>query len=265
VSADSNKTAPDIPIASLACSKCGVALPAEAQFCLKCGKPVSMPSKQAASGGQGFVVQAPQTALPRSKRKRWRIALWIVLCLVFVGIVWTATSDNPFAQGLQELTGFKHDQAILETETPFTVAAHSFRYYKFALPEGSTHVSIVGQFHVVNAASAGKQNSTGKSSDAGANNKIDDSIEVYVLSEPAFAIWQNGYVTSSVYESGNVSEGTLQSELPMGAGIYYLVFSNKTAPKITKNVTASILLRYKSWVPAWVRSLKERFLNWTGL
>jgi ribosomal protein L40E len=261
VSADSNETTPEVPTASLACSKCGAALPEEAQFCLKCGKPVSMPSKQAEAAGQGFVVQSPQAGLPRPKRKHWRIALWIFLGLVLVGIVWAATSDNPFAQGLQELAGFKHDQAILEAETPFTVAAHSFRYYKFALPEGSTHVSIVGQFNVVTAAPADKQNATNKSSDAA----VDNGIQVYVLSEPAFAVWQNGYATSSVYESGKVSDGTLQSELPAGAGIYYLVFSNKTAPKLAKNVTASILLRYKSWVPAWVRSLKERFLNWTGL
>ena len=57
-----------------------------------------------------------------------------------------ATSDDPFAQGVQELVGWKHDQTILET--PFSVTAHNFRYYKFDLPEGSDHVSIMGQFAV---------------------------------------------------------------------------------------------------------------------
>jgi hypothetical protein len=198
-------------------------------------------------------------AAQRPKRNRWRIVLWILLGLIFVGIAWTATSDNPFAQGLQELAGFKHDQAVLEAETPFTVVAHGFRYYKFTLPEGSSHVSIVGQFRVVNAVPAGKQNGAEKD-DAG----VDNDIEVYVLSEPAFAVWQNGYTTSSVYDSGKVSQGTLQSELPADAGIYYLVFSNKAAPKTAKKVTASILLRYKSWGSSETNTWK-RFVNWLGL
>jgi hypothetical protein len=194
----------------------------------------------------------------RPKRKRWHVVLWILLGLIFVGIVWTATSDNPFAQGLQEIAGIKHDQAILEAETPFTIAAHSFRYYKFTLPEGSSNVSIIGQFNVVNAVPAGKQNGTGGDVSA------DSSIEVYVLSEPAFAVWQNGYATSSVYESGKVSQGTLQTELPADAGVYYLVFSNKAAPNVAKKVTASILLRYKSWGTSGMRTWR-RFVDWLGL
>jgi hypothetical protein len=192
------------------------------------------------------------------KRKRWHVVLWIFLGLIFVAIVWTATSSNPFAQGLQELAGVKQDQAILEAETPFTVAAHSFRYYKFTLPEGSTHVSLVGQFHVANAV-AGRQNNTDKG-DASADN----GIEVYVLSEPAFAVWQTGYATGSVYDSGKVSEGTLQAELPAEAGIYYLVFSNKASSTIAKNVTASVLLRYNGWGSSGIRSWK-RLVNWLGL
>jgi hypothetical protein len=62
-----------------------------------------------------------------------------------------------------------------------------------------------------------------------------------------------------------VSEGKVQAELPAGAGIYYLVFSNKFAPKTTKNINASVLLRYKSWLPEWFRRMKDRFWNWLAL
>jgi hypothetical protein len=262
VSTETNKPATDVATANLACSKCGASLPEEAQFCLKCGKPVSAPAKRATI--TGGAVEAYQSTLPRPKRKR-RVVLWLMLVLVLVAILWAATSDNPFAQGMQELVGWKHDQSIVETEAPFPVAAHSFRYYKFALPEGSLHVSIVGQFSAAadsrNTAHGG--NTTGK--DAGKVTDVDNNIEVYVLSEPAFTVWQNGYATSSVYESGKVSQGTLQAEVPAGAGIYYLVFSNKSSPKAAKNVSATVLLRYKSWVPGWMRSLKERVVNWTGL
>ena len=164
-------------------------------------------------------------------------------------------APNPYAQGIQELVGWKHDQIILDT--PFSVGAHTFRFYKFNLPEGSVNVAIVGQFSVAADASKSKTGS--------GNNAADDGIEVFVLSEPAFTVWQNGYATSSVYESGRVSEGKVQAEIPAGAGIYYLVFSNKFATKTAKNVNADVLLRYKSWLPEWFRRMKDRFWNWLGL
>jgi ribosomal protein L40E len=266
LSTETNNSAEKLETVSLACSKCGARLPEAAQFCLKCGKPVSAP-KKATLTGRAAVLESPQALLPRAKRKR-HIVLWALLVLFFFALVWASTSDNPFAQGMQELAGWKHDQTILQTEAPFMVAAHSFRFYKFALPEGSTHVSIVGQFS--SAFSSSALTSSGASRGANRNTAdaatdADNNIEVYVLSEPAFTVWQNGYATSSVYESGKVAEGSLQAELPAGAGIYYLVFSNKFSPKAPKNVTASILLRYKSWVPNWFRRFKEWFVNWTGL
>jgi len=233
----------------LGCSKCGASLPDEAQFCLKCGKPVSLPVKEPVKIDEPVVELRP----PRVKTRR--IVLWVLFGLCLGAILWAATSDNPFAQGVQELVGWKHDQTILET--PFSVSARNFRYYKFDLPEGSTNVSIVGQF---TASTAEK-----KAGSAKPNTGEDTDVEVYVLSEPAFAVWQNGYATGSVYESGRVSQGTMQAELPAGAGVYYLVFSNKFSPKTTKSVNATVLLRYKSWLPESVRRMKERFWNWVGL
>jgi ribosomal protein L40E len=229
----------------LGCSQCGASLPDGAQFCLKCGKPVALPPKEKPAP------QPPIVGLPPLKKKR-RWGRWIALALFLVALIWVVNSDNPFAQGIQELAGFKHDQSVLDK--PFQLTAHNFRYYKFQLPQGSTNVSIIGQF-----SSAGER---GK----GANAKdLDNNVEVYVLNEAAFAVWQNGYATSSVYESGRVAQGTIQADLPAGAGIYYLVFNNKFSPKTAKDVSASISLRYKSWLPEWLRRGKERLWNWLGL
>ena len=235
----------------LGCSKCGATLPDEAQFCLKCGKPVSLPLKDPVK------IEEPVAELAPPRVKKRRIVLWVVLGLFLGAILWAFTTDNPFAQGAQELVGWKHDQAILQT--PFSVSARKFRYYKFDLPEGSTNVSIIGQF---TAASAEKKVGAPRSRDTGEAD--DNDVEVYVLSEPAFAVWQNGYATSSVYESGRVSQGTMQSELPAGAGVYYLIFSNKFSAKTPKSVNATVLLRYKSWLPESFRRMKERFWNWIG-
>ena len=247
MSSDTNKNSTDIPLANLACSKCGAALPEDAEFCLKCGKPVNSPPKPAVSASAA----AETKATPKPKRKR-HIVLWLFLALILIGITWVVTSDNPWAQEMQELAGKKHDQSILETEAPFSIAAHSFRFYKFDLPEGSAHISVVGQFSAAPDTRGSKI-----SNDPAKDAPVDSSIEVYVLTEPAFAVWEKGYAASSVYESGKVQQATVQANLLADVGVYYLVFSNKADAKTAKKVTATILLHYNSWGPNWFRRLKD--------
>ncbi|MGA2855671.1 MAG: zinc ribbon domain-containing protein [Candidatus Sulfotelmatobacter sp.] len=251
VSTPATDIAPPAATAILACSKCGTSLPQGSEFCLKCGKPVSVPPKSAAAD-RPKVVDTPPAELPRPRRKR-RIFRWILLAAVIVVIVWVMSSDSPVAQAVQEAVGWKHDQTILDTS--FSIGPHTFRYYKFALPAGSVNVAVVGQFATV----SDKQKEKDRDGD------LDNSIEVYVLTEGAFTIWQNGYATTALYESGRVAEGAIRTDLPAGEGIYYLIFSNKLAPKTAKNVHASALLRYKSWLPEWFRRMKDRFWNWFGL
>jgi len=186
--------------------------------------------------------------LPRA-RSKYYFFLWIVLAMLLAAIAWVATSSNPLAEGIQELAGNKHDQAILDT--PFSVTPHNFRYYKFSLPEGSTNVAIVGEF----AAAAESDNR--KSESKSQPQETETGIELYVLSESAFAIWQTGYATNSVFESGRVSHGKVQADLPAGPGVYYLVFSNKFSSKTGKKVNADVVLRYKSWLPDWLRRMKS--------
>ena len=174
---------------------------------------------------------------------------------MIVAIAWVLSSESPTAQAVQELVGWKHDQTILDA--PFSVGPHTFRYYKFTLPAGSVNVAVMGQFSTVSDVEKKKGREQSKNED--------NNIEVYVLSEGAFTIWQNGYATSSLYESGRASEGTIRTDLPAGEGIYYLVFSNKFAPKTAKSVRANALLRYRSWLPEWFRRMNNRFWNWLGL
>ena len=250
---------PEFPVvdASLGCIKCGADLPEGAQFCLKCGKPVSSPAKRPAAKVPP-IVGAPMPAVAKPRRTR-RLVLWLFLLIVLGVIVWAAASESPVAQGIQELVGWKHDQTVVDS--PFSISPGSFRYYKFPLPEGSVNVDIIGQFTVTGEAPKGGS-AKGKDKDA---DKDSNNVEVYVLSEPAFTVWQNGYATRSLYESGRVTEGKVNQELPAGAGIYYLVFSNKFAPKAGKSVQASVLLRYKSWLPESLRRMNDRFWNWVGL
>lgn len=247
-----DSSAPSTTKVILGCAKCGANLPDEAQFCLKCGNPVAVPPKRVT-----VVDVAPKA--PQRPKSRRRIYLWTVAAVLFAATIWVVSSDNPYALGVQEFVGWKHDQTILEN--PFTVTAHNFRYYKFALPEGSTNVSIMGQFTVSPAETKVRNR---QSKDSNAKEYVSD-IEVIVLSEPSFAIWQNGYATSDVYESGRVSRANVDAVLPAGAGVYYLIFSNKFADKNSKNVNATFLLRYQSWLPEWLRKMKGNLWSWLGI
>ena len=256
----SDSTQPPTAQVLLGCSKCGANLPDGSQFCLRCGKPVSSPPKAASDSP---IVDVPPAA-PRQKPKRRRVLLWLILSLVVVFIAWVGLSDSPVAQQLQEMVGWKHDQIILDES--FTVGAHTFRYYKFSLPEGSVNVAIVGQFTAVNAGNTpSARKDVAKDAAKDKNADTDNNIEVSVLTETAFTVWQNGFATSSIYESGRVTTGTVQADIPAGAGIYYLVFSNKFAPKNPKTIHANVLLRYKSWLPESFRRMKESLWNWMGL
>ena len=157
----------------------------------------------------------------------------MILVAASIAIVsWIAASDGPFAQGMREIAGWKPDQVILDKL--FSVGPHTFRYYKFALPEGSAKVAVVGQF------TAEAQNGQVKEKDNG--------IAVYVLTEAAFADWQSGNTRPSIYDSGIVPASIMQADIPAGAGTYYLVFSNKASPNTTKAVHATVRLRYQNWL-----------------
>jgi hypothetical protein len=187
----------------------------------------------------------PRVAPPRRKRHR---GFWILLVLFLLAIVWVIVSPDPFAQNVRDLAGDKHDQTVLET--PFSVSPHSFRYYKLTLPDGSTNVSLIGQF---TSSGESSKTSSPKVASTDQTSGPDREIELLVLTEPAFAIWQKGYDTSSIFDSGKVSDAKLHTDLPDGAGVYYAVFNNKFSASNAKKVNATLFLHYKSWVPDWLR------------
>lgn len=156
--------------------------------------------------------------------------------MVLVAIWWAATSDSTTAQQLRELATGAHTEAI--TEKPFSVNAHSFSSYKFTVPSGAVNVFVSGQF----SATSGPGN----------------EVEVYVLSDDAFVTWRNGYAISPYYDSGKVSQGAIHAMLPLGAGTYYLVFSNNFSVKTAKAVQADVTLHYNTWWPDWLFHIKDK-------
>ena len=118
----------------------------------------------------------PRPVVVRPPGRKRHYVLWTIFVLLLAVFLWLATSSNPFAEGIRELAGNRHDQAVVDS--PFSVSPKNFRYYKFNLPEASTNVAIVGDFTVLPDA-AGRKNDTKRPL-----SEPDNAIEVYVLSEP---------------------------------------------------------------------------------
>jgi hypothetical protein len=243
------------------CNRCSANLPDGSQFCLKCGQPVPSPENAAALATAPVVLPAnvaPVSVAPvRTPRPR-RITLWI-LCLVLLGVVvWAANSESPSAQQVQEFVRWSHAQTIVDTSV--SVNPHGFSSSKFTVPQGALNVTVTGDFSATASPRDGNENRSSKES----KNDHDPNIEAYVLTDAAFAVWSSGYSTATLYESGPVAAGNLNAPLPAGAGVYHLVFSNKTSSR-AKTVHATVLLRYKSWMPDAVVRLNDRFWYWIGL
>ncbi len=230
----------------------------------KCGKPLSgkplsmslnsaTPPRASSPKSPAAPEPPPPAEITPPPRKR-HVVLWVLLAILVGGVFWISISAGPVAQEVRELAGFKADRIILDSV--FSIGPHTFRYYKFSLPEGSANVAVAGQFKsAAQAPSAGSSKSAAGDNNVRDENKeenkhadIDNGIEVYVLTEPAFKIWQKESVTGSLYDSGNVAASTVHADIPAGPGIYYLVFSNKSAPKTSKSVHATVMLRYQSWL-----------------
>ncbi len=192
----------------------------------------------------------------RSGRQR-RIVPWLLVLVLLGAVLWAATGESPAAQQVQKFVGWSHAQTIIDA--PVSAKPRSFWSCEFTVPPGALHVSVTGEF---SAAADSLRNGNGSRDESGKD--ADNGIEAYVLTDSAFVVWSSGYSTSTLYQSGAVAGATIDAPLPAGAGVYHLVFSNKVSPR-AKTVHATVLLRYKSWLPDAVVRSKERFWNWIGL
>jgi hypothetical protein len=190
-------------------------------------------------------------------RRRQRILLWSLVPALLAALLWVATSRSPAAQAAQEFMHWSQAQTIVDAQA--AVNPHSFWSHEFTVPPGALDVSVTGEF---NASDVSPRQANGRNNQSGKDR--DNGIEAYVLTNSAFVVWKSGYSTDTLFQSGSVARDLINAPLPPGAGVYDLVFSNRTSPQ-AKTVHATVLLRYKSgWLNAVLR-LKERLWNWIGL
>jgi hypothetical protein len=181
---------------------------------------------------------------------------WLLLLALLGAMLWLATSETPSAQQMQEFVRWSHTETIVDTV--LSVNPRSFYSCEFTVPRSARSISIAGEF----SETPGTVRKSGKSNESGKDR--DTAIEAYVLTDAAFAVWRGGYSTQTQYESGPVASATINAPLPAGPAVYHLVFSNKSSPR-AKTVHATVMLRYKSWLPDAVVHMKDQFWSWIGL
>lgn len=223
------------------CSKCATKLSPGSHFCLRCGEP-STDNASASNSVPVFesVPESVGSSLPRP-RPRPRFAAWILIALLLAMVAWIATSDHPVAGQLRDLATNAHSETIVEATVP--VPSHNFAYYKFTVPPGAYNVVVNGTFTAAGNAGGGASN----------------DVQVSILTDAAFVTWRSGFSSNTFYDSGRITQGDIEAELPSGAGAYYLVFDNKFSLRAGKSVQSSVSVRYRRWWPAWLQSLKEEF------
>jgi hypothetical protein len=138
---------------------------------------------------------------------------WIVVALVTSGCWYSKPEVAPAYQAVAEPI----------VNGSFVVGPRTFTPYKFVVTTGMSKPRLEGTLTA-----------------QGAKN----DIEVTVLDEAQFTNWQNRDDFKATYESGRVTDTTLNVQLPETPATYYVVFSNRFSLMSNKAVTANVQLCY---------------------
>lgn len=103
------------------------------------------------------------------------------------------------------------------------VPSRGYQSYQFMAPDGSTNVSVKGNFEV----SGGSGN----------------DIKVFIMDAQAFTNWKNGHSVGTYYSSGQLTTDAIDKSVPSGQQMV-LVFDNSFSSFSSKQVKTTIDLLY---------------------
>lgn len=113
-------------------------------------------------------------------------------------------------------------QVVTLVNGVITVQPGHYNYYWMTIPAGATIVRVTGTFTV----SGGSGN-----------------VEVLVMDQSNYVSWTSGQHESALYDSGQVTTGTISASL-MTSGTYYLVYSKDFYSATSVNVQTTAYLYY---------------------
>jgi hypothetical protein len=208
------------------CANCGAKTLDDSQFCRKCGQGLAV---SATSAGAGAAVAPARIAAAQVAQKKRSLSVWAVVGLVLLGVVgavWLIQNTTSKPLPSPQMTQTRQPQLHTEAtgDKAFTVNAGGVYYYKFEVPAGAYNVSFKGHF----SATGGSGN----------------DIEAYLLTEDDLVNWENGHSVKTLYNSGRVTQESVNLALPSDAAKYRLVFNNKFSLLTPKAVQADVTLSY---------------------
>jgi len=103
------------------------------------------------------------------------------------------------------------------------VDAGGYQFYSFSAPSEASGAKVEGSY----TASGGSGN----------------DIKIYILDETGFTNWRNGHQVNTYYNSGQLTTGKIDSNVPVGKTLY-LVYDNTFSTFSNKHVTAKADLVY---------------------
>jgi hypothetical protein len=138
-------------------------------------------------------------------RAPYAIAGILLIVALFYASNASQDSGNHAANRIDQLVKQRH---IVTFKNPaLSINAFNFAYFKLDIPSGATSVRLEGNF----TASGGTGN----------------DVVVFLFPEKDFVNWQNRHATTNLYNSGMVTVGTIDVNLPSDTATYYLVFNNR--------------------------------------
>jgi hypothetical protein len=164
-----------------------------------------------------------------SKVNRCAVVSGLLAVVVFCAL-WLSRPRKPLfrpAPGHQE----ERLYTVSTGDVNFSLHASAFHSLKFVVPPHRGRANLKGRFFVVGNT---------------------DGIEAFLVNEEDYGNWQSGRTTFRYYDSGTARKGTLDVPLlAWSAGVYYLVFENRSATKTPKSIQANFSLTYSGmWWPS---------------
>lgn len=206
------------------CSQCATEIPEHGKYCPNCAAP-----------------QFTDAEVIKPKPSRGRNTFIPVLLLVllgFLGVVFyvqnrDSSRQDPNEGVLNKIATMPLIQPVivplLDSEKSSVVEPGQYLSVKFTVVQRSKNVRIDGRFQ----ASGGSGN----------------DVEVFIVDENGLLNYQNGHSANTYYNSGKVTAGTLNVELPTTEDAtapvtYYLILSNSFSVLSNKVVNGNITLHY---------------------
>ena len=153
----------------------------------------------------------------------------LVLVFALASILNSPNSTRSNDQAIRQVATMPVIQPVTLSviSNPFPIAPQKSVSYSFKIYQHSQNIHLDGTF---------------EASGGGGND-----IEVYLLDEDELINWRNGHSTSSFYNSGRVTRGTVHLNLPSTTTApvnYYMIFNNKFSLLSNKVVQGNITVHY---------------------